>query len=135
MYASIIICSIPLYKVCERQKSTLKTMLSRIVAARAIPRLSPTICVASRNYSSQQVVQGPIFNIPGAIVDGVSIIVRGASSIVQDILSGLMNIKRTFQPSILKRKRTHGFLARVRSRTGRKILNARRAKGRKELCA
>lgn len=36
----------------------------------------------------------------------------------------------SYQPSTLKRKRTFGFLARLRSKNGRKILSRRKAKGR-----
>ncbi|KAJ9668876.1 hypothetical protein H2201_001122 [Coniosporium apollinis] len=39
----------------------------------------------------------------------------------------------TYNPSHLVRKRRHGFLARIRTRTGRNILKRRRAKGRKSL--
>jgi len=42
-------------------------------------------------------------------------------------------MKRTFQPSVVRRKRTHGFLVRMRTRGGRAVIRARRAKGRSRL--
>ena len=51
------------------------------------------------------------------------------------VTGGNETMKRTYQPKKKQRSRVHGFLARMSSKTGRKVLSARRAKGRAKLSA
>lgn len=52
-------------------------------------------------------------------------------ALIDALTNGILFLKRTFQPSVIRRRRKHGFLTRNRNRNGRKIIKRRIAKKRR----
>lgn len=96
--------------------------------------------IGKRLYSAEPCVgrffqptyQFPIISPPEALRQAIGRISAGIEKLLN---ISILFIKRTWQPKLIKRKRKHGFLARMGDRHGRKILIRRKLKGRRRLCA
>jgi len=58
---------------------------------------------------------------------------EGIKGKIKKIVLRVLLMKRTYQPKVKRRKRVHGFMKRMSTKSGRKILKAKRKKKRKRL--
>mmetsp|Transcript_19809 Transcript_19809/g.28487 ORF Transcript_19809/g.28487 Transcript_19809/m.28487 type:complete len:114 (+) Transcript_19809:125-466(+) len=96
----------------------------RRVASKQIQTATPVITSHSSILSS--------LSYTGISLPGSSVIRSKISgALVSFISESILFLKRTFQPSLIRRKRKHGFLTRNSTRNGKKILYRRRTKQRR----
>ena len=92
---------------------------------------APSVGVCQRTLNLQSLIRSatsPLSSLPASlttVLEDVMVSLLGSPSILL--------IKRTFQPSILRKRRKHGFLQRQKSVGGRRVLKRRLQKGRARL--
>jgi large subunit ribosomal protein L34 len=123
-------------------------MISRVYLFREVVSRGRGLGALSRGFTSpslqleaEHFIQTPLINtnmqeISPRFLKNSSKVLNRVGLMLENLLGEVIwNVKRTFQPSLIRRKRKHGFLARTRTKDGRTILNRRRRAGRTKLCA
>eukprot|EP00884_Botryococcus_braunii_P011113 jgi/Botrbrau1/20001/Bobra.200_1s0009.1 len=82
------------------------------------------------DFSSVDLMKSPLSEESSRIAAVFSVLEDSEEEVDTPMLPEILCVKRTYQPSNIVRKRRHGYLARVRTKDGRNIINRRRRKGR-----
>ncbi|KAI0893313.1 hypothetical protein F4806DRAFT_476589 [Annulohypoxylon nitens] len=137
---SLTLAALPLsrgYKVATTTTSTLQSLASKRTFS-SLPSLRPTLLAPNSVFRTSTPTQTSFTPLLTPSTDGtIADVVPKSAVTSHPSLAGVATQLR-FGPqpgtmertSRLKRKRTHGFLSRLRTRNGRKILQRRRSKGR-----
>jgi large subunit ribosomal protein L34 len=129
---------LPLKRVAFGSSSSSNVNISNIIK-NCIINNSNNHCSNISLYKSKPSLSVHVNNIKSNIYYNITNVINNCHinglGLLESLLEGIWNIKRTFQPSLRRMKNKHGFLARVKTNNGKKVLNRRRMKNRRRLCA
>ncbi len=116
-----------------------RTVVNRSLVSTFLMRNKAQSQIRNISLNTISPIYSPIQNMACNLnfhIDKTIGVVENLSQVFADVLeNSILLIKRTFQPSLIRRKRKHGFLARKATKDGIHVLNRRRAKKRTSLCA
>lgn len=112
-----------------------------MLARTRLPIANLSKCVVGQRTLSAMAMPGPCYAQEVRLIPSIRSVVdavhqrwaQSSAALLENILTGILMIKRTFQPSIIKRKRVHGYLARKATKDGRQVLKRRVMKKRTRL--